>query len=98
MALAFLAGAVAALSAAALAARHLPPEPVRLPPPDIRVYDCANIGHAPPPGAFAADHAARYALARLQTACETQDAALALAKIWAENPAAGEVLETEEGR
>lgn len=68
-------------------------QPVSMPEPHTVVYDCINIQHAPPATTFAADHPARYAIARLQRACEQQDAALALMQVWETNPAAGEVAQ-----
>lgn len=64
-------------------------------PPSVHtvVFDCVNIQHAPPPAAFANDHPARYAIARLQRACEQQEAALALMQVWDADPTAGVVYE-----
>lgn len=64
-----------------------------LPQPHTVVYDCINIQHAPPPESYLSDHTARYALIRLQKACEQQENALALMQIWENDPAAGAVLE-----
>nr|DAK22668.1 MAG TPA: hypothetical protein [Caudoviricetes sp.] len=68
-----------------------PAEPIRQ--PEIVVYTCDNLHHAPPASQYPADHAARYALQRLHYACQTQSEAFALAKLWQQDPSAGEVLE-----
>nr|DAO65956.1 MAG TPA: hypothetical protein [Caudoviricetes sp.] len=72
-------------------AHAVPSEPPRQ--PEIAVYTCDNLHHAPPASQYPADHAARYALQRLHYACQAQSEALALATLWQQNPAAGEVLE-----
>ncbi len=72
-------------------AHAVPSEPPRQ--PEIAVYTCDNLHHAPPASQYPTDHAARYALQRLHYACQAQSEALALATLWQQNPAAGEVLE-----
>ncbi|XXQ69012.1 hypothetical protein ACKLNO_03905 [Neisseriaceae bacterium B1] len=62
---------------------------------ETQVYDCINIQHAPDAQRYPSDHAARYALQRLHTACAEQENALALMHIWSNDPAAGEVLEPQ---
>ena len=76
---------------AAHSVQAAPAEPPRQ--PEIVVYTCDNLHHAPPASQYPADHAARYALNRLHIACQAQSEALALATLWQQNPAAGEVLE-----
>lgn len=63
--------------------------------PEIVVYSCDNLHHAPPASQYPADHAARYALQRLHNACEAQSEAFALATLWQQDPSAGEVLEPQ---
>ena len=70
-----------------------PAEPLRQ--PEIVVYTCDNLHHAPPASQYPADHAARYALNRLHIACQAQSEAFALAKLWQQDPSAGEVLEPQ---
>ena len=72
-------------------AQAAPAAPARQ--PEIVVYTCDNLHHAPPASQYPTDHAARYALQRLHYACQAQSEALALATLWQQNPAAGEVLE-----
>ena len=76
---------------AAHSAQAAPAAPARQ--PEIVVYTCDNLHHAPPASQYPTDHAARYALQRLHYACQAQSEALALATLWQQNPAAGEVLE-----
>ena len=79
-----------------MAARSAHPVPSELPrQPEIVVYTCDNLHHAPPASQYPADHAARYALQRLHNACEAQSEAFALATLWQQDPSAGEVLEPQ---
>ena len=71
----------------------VPSEPPRQ--PEIVVYTCDNLHHAPPASQYPADHAARYALQRLHYACQAQSEALALATLWQQDPTAGVVLEPQ---
>lgn len=63
--------------------------------PEIVVYTCDNLHHAPPASQYPTDHAARYALQRLHNACQAQSEAFALAKLWQQDPSAGVVLEPQ---
>lgn len=63
--------------------------------PEIVVYTCDNLHHAPPASQYPTDHAARYALQRLHYACQTQSEAFALATLWQQDPTAGVVLEPQ---
>lgn len=74
-------------------AHAVPSEPPRQ--PEIAVYTCDNLHHAPPASQYLADHAARYALQRLHYACQTQSEAFALATLWQQDPTAGVVLEPQ---
>ena len=76
---------------AAHSAQAAPAAPARQ--PEIVVYTCDNLHHAPPASQYPADHVARYALQRLHNACQAQSEAFALAKLWQQDPSAGEVLE-----
>ena len=79
-----------------MAARSAHAVPSELPrQPEIMVYTCDNLHHAPPASQYPADHAARYALQRLHNACQAQSEAFALAKLWQQDPSAGEVLEPQ---
>ena len=78
---------------AAHSAQAAPATPARQ--PEIVVYTCDNPHHAPPASQYPADHAARYALQRLHNACQAQSEAFALAKLWQQDPSAGEVLEPQ---
>mgnify|MGYP000309803740 CR=1 FL=1 len=78
---------------AARSAHAVPSEPPRQ--PEIVVYTCDNLHHAPPASQYPADHAARYALQRLHYACQAQSEALALATLWQQDPTAGVVLEPQ---
>lgn len=79
-----------------MAARSAHAVPSELPrQPEIVVYTCDNLHHAPPASQYPADHAARYALQRLHNACQAQSEAFALAKLWQQDPSAGEVLEPQ---
>ena len=78
---------------AARSAHAVPSEPPRQ--PEIVVYTCDNLHHAPPASQYPADHAARYALQRLHYACQAQSEALALAALWQQDPTAGVVLEPQ---
>lgn len=69
--------------------------PMLLPEPRTIVFDCINLQHAPNAQDYPADHAAHYALMRLQRTCETQENALALMQIWEKDPSVGEVLEPQ---
>ena len=74
-------------------AHAVPSEPPRQ--PEIAVHTCDNLHNAPPASQYPADHAARYALQRLHNACQAQSEAFALAKLWQQDPSAGEVLEPQ---
>ena len=78
---------------AARSAHAVPSEPPRQ--PEIVVYTCDNLHHAPPASQYPADHAARYALQRLHYACQAQSEALALATLWQQDPTAGVVSEPQ---
>ena len=78
---------------AARSAHAVPSEPPRQ--PEIVVYTCDNLHHAPPASQYPTDHAARYALQRLHYACQAQSEALALATLWQQDPTAGVVLEPQ---
>lgn len=79
-----------------MAARSAHAVPSELPrQPEIVVYTCDNLHHAPPASQYPADHAARYALQRLHNACQAQSEAFALATLWQQDPSAGEVLEPQ---
>ena len=69
--------------------------PVPLPESRTIVFDCINIQHAPNAQDYPSDHAARYALIRLQRSCKMQENAIALMQIWESNPTVDEVLEPE---
>lgn len=74
----------------------LPPPSPPLPKPQTLVYDCINIQHAPAAASYPHNHEARHALRRLATACEEQEHALALMRVWEADPTAGVVLEETE--
>lgn len=78
---------------AAHSAQAAPAAPARQ--PEIVVYTCDNLHHAPPASQYPTDHAARYALQRLHYACQAQSEALALAALWQQDPTAGVVLEPQ---
>lgn len=86
----------------AAAATAKAPKPVmetaKAPKPAIEtvIYDCINIQHAPAAESYPYDHEARHALRRLATACEEQEHALALMRVWEADPTAGVVLEETE--
>ena len=78
---------------AAHSAQAAPAAPARQ--PEIVVYTCDNLHHAPPARQYPDDHPARYALQRLHYACQTQSEAFALATLWQQDPTAGVVLEPQ---
>ncbi|WP_369586395.1 hypothetical protein [Kingella oralis] len=78
---------------AARSAHAVPSEPPRQ--PEIVVYTCDNLHHAPPARQYPDEHPARYALQRLHYACQTQSEAFALATLWQQDPTAGVVLEPQ---
>ena len=59
------------------------------PKAQYRAYDCDTVNQIPIDAYF--DEAAARQIARLRQACREQKAAAVLAKIWEEDPQAGEV-------
>ena len=91
---AFLTGATLAYctqTAAAAPPRQTPQYQAQPPQyrPQYRAYDCDTVGQIPIDAYF--DEAAAHQIARLRQECKQQRAAAVLAKIWEEDPQAGEV-------
>ncbi|MDK4624202.1 hypothetical protein [Kingella kingae] len=79
-------------SAMQLATAHtLPDEPVAW-VNRVQVVDCDNIKHSDL-NAWQRDDVSRYALARVQAACDATEQAMAIMQLWEKAPSAGVVLE-----
>ncbi|MDK4577460.1 hypothetical protein QG044_09535 [Kingella kingae] len=58
----------------------------------VQVVDCDNIKHSDL-SAWQRDDVSRYALARVQAACDANEQAMAMMQLWEKAPSAGVVLE-----
>ena len=79
-------------SAMQLATAHtLPNEPMAW-VNRVYVVDCDNIQHSDL-SAWQHDDVSRYALVRVQAACDANEQAMAMMQLWEKDPSAGVVLE-----